>query len=89
MTIEADYAASHFYELLAAVDKGEEVLIVRGAQFPVRLVASADAFTSRGHRRLGFMTGRFDLPTDAQWHAMDKEIEEDFEKSEILPGDAK
>ncbi len=67
-------AKTHLSRLLAAVERGEEVVIMRGRTPVARLVAYAEA---RPRREFGSMRGQLgDLPPEAFAPMTDEELEE-------------
>lgn len=69
-------AKSHFSQLIADVERGEEVLIARRGKTVARLVACTDAPV---RRRLGWARGQI-TEVDPTWHEpmSDEEIREIF-----------
>lgn len=82
-TVNMHEAKTHLSKLVARVEGGEQIVITRAGKPAARLVpVSRDG---PGKRKLGGWEGRMRMPTDAEWEAMDREIEQDFEESEIFP----
>jgi prevent-host-death family protein len=77
-------AKTHLSKLVARVEKGEEIVITRAGKPAARLVPVPEKL---GPRQLGGWEGKFEMPSDAEWEAMDREIERNFEESEIFPGE--
>ena len=87
MKVNVQYAETHLADLISAADNGEIVEIARPDKSTLRLVVDNEParaeMASQGRRSfLGGWEGRFTLPSDDEWHAMDKEIED-----EMLNGD--
>jgi antitoxin (DNA-binding transcriptional repressor) of toxin-antitoxin stability system len=80
MQVSLKYAQEHLPDLVSAVNRGEEVEIATPNQSPVRLtlVVSNEAKQEapRSTRPLGRIRGLIQVPTDEEWAAMDKELEE-------------
>jgi prevent-host-death family protein len=76
-------AKTHLSKLVARVEGGEQIVITRAGKPAAKLVPVP---TKLGPRKLGGWEGKFEMPSDAEWEEMDKEIEESFEESEIFPG---
>ncbi len=90
MKVSAQYAASHFDNLLSAVSNGEEV---ESAAQDTPTLESSDTVptvlskpTGRRHH-FGAGVGRVVLPTDEEWEAMDKEIEREMTEGPLIPGE--
>src|SRR5262249_10682791 len=76
-------AKTHLSRLVARVEGGEQIVITRAGRPAAKLVP---VFAEKpGKRILGGWEGRMQMPTDAEWEEMDREIERDFEESEIFP----
>ena len=75
-------AKTHLSRLVERVEGGEEIVISRAGKPVAKLVPVP---TKSGRRKLGGWEGKFELPSDAEWEAMDKEVEQLFEESEIFP----
>jgi prevent-host-death family protein len=78
-------AKTHLSRLVERVEGGEEIVISRAGKPAAKLVPVPQA--KPGKRTLGGWEGKFELPSDEEWAEMDKEIERDFEESEIFPGE--
>jgi len=76
-------AKTNLSKLVAQVERGEEIVITRAGTPAARLVPVAQA--KPGKRKLGGWEGKVKMPSDAEWEAMDREIEQLFEESEIFP----
>jgi antitoxin (DNA-binding transcriptional repressor) of toxin-antitoxin stability system len=92
MTVSAQYAATHFDEILSAAENGEEVRIDRPDNPGIRLVVEEEpawqAPRTTGRRRLfGAGKGLVAPPSDAEWHAMKKELEADMLNGAVFPPD--
>jgi prevent-host-death family protein len=75
-------AKTHLSKLVARVEGGEEIVITRAGKPAAKLVPVP---AKLGPRKLGGWEGKFEMPSDAEWEEMDKEIEQSFEESEIFP----
>jgi antitoxin (DNA-binding transcriptional repressor) of toxin-antitoxin stability system len=94
MKVSAQYAQEHFADLLNAASSGEEVEIALAGK-PALLLAPRLAprlagrkGTPSGRPRaelLGAGEGLVTLPTDEEWRAMDKEIENEMLNGPIFP----
>lgn len=80
-------AKTHLSRLVERVEGGEEIVISRAGKPAAKLVPVPQA--KLGPRKLGGWEGKFEMPSDEEWEAMDKEIEQLFEESEIFPGENK
>lgn len=76
-------AKTHLSKLVERVEGGEEIVISRAGKPAAKLVPVTQA--KPGKRVLGTLRGKIDLPSDEEWAEMDREIERDFEESEIFP----
>ena len=90
MTISAQYAETTVADLLSAADNGEEVIIARPGKPTLRLIADETLVQPKsrviGRKHLmGALEGLVTLPTDEEWKAMDKEIEDDMLNGPIFP----
>ncbi|MFW5659140.1 MAG: hypothetical protein ACOCZ8_04095 [Bacteroidota bacterium] len=83
--ISLEEAKAQFEELLEKLLVGKSVSIAAEGEQPVEL--SIDQPVSENKRRgtAGKFRGKIKMPTDEEWAAMDREIEQDFEESEIFP----
>lgn len=83
-------AKTHLSRLLKRVEKGEEIVIARGAKPVAKLVPVTPPEATK-KRVLGrYATGKPWTDEDwAAWKALDKEIEKDFEDAinKPFPGD--
>ncbi len=73
LQIPVHEAKTHLSRLLAAVERGEEVVILRGRVPVARLVAFAAA---RQRRAAGALRGQIDAPVEAFAPMTDAELEE-------------
>jgi antitoxin (DNA-binding transcriptional repressor) of toxin-antitoxin stability system len=77
MTVTAQYAATHFDDILSAAENGEEVRIDRPDKPGIRLVVEeaplSYAAAQTGRRILGVLKGTVMPATDEQWRAMENE----------------
>jgi antitoxin (DNA-binding transcriptional repressor) of toxin-antitoxin stability system len=80
MQVSLKYAQEHLPDLVSAANRGEEVEIAAPDQSPVRLtlVVSNEAKQDvpLQPRPLGRLKGLIQLPTDEEWAATDRELEE-------------
>ncbi len=81
-TVNMHEAKTHLSKLVARVESGEQIVITRAGKPAAKLVPIPKRL---GPRKLGGWEGRFKMPSDAEWEAMDREIEQLFEESEIFP----
>ena len=78
-------AKTQLSRLVARVEGGEQIMITRAGKPAAKLVPVA--LGKPGKRKLGGWEGKMQMPTDAEWEEMDREIEQLFEESKIFPGD--
>ena len=79
-------AKTNLSKLVAAAERGEEVIIARGGKPVVRLVACAAGLQKAPRRKLfGAWRDIVSSPTEEEWARMDREIETSFADSELLP----
>jgi len=76
-------AKTQLSRLVARVEGGEQIVITRAGKPAAKLVPVL--LEKPGKRKLGGWEGKMRMPTDAEWEEMDREIERDFEESEIFP----
>jgi len=80
MQVSLKYAQEHLPDLVSAANRGEEVEIAAPDQAPVRLTLVVATEPPRDFPRLPRLPGRLkgiiEAPTDEEWAAMDKELEE-------------
>jgi len=79
MKVSAQYAEEHFADVLHTAMRGEDVEIAMPEQASVRmtLIQPATAAPAAPEvRPLGRLKGVVPLPTDEEWAAMDKQIED-------------
>jgi len=76
-------AKTHLSRLVEEVEGGREIVISRAGKPAVKLVPIARP--QPGKRVLGTLRGKIALPSDEEWAAIDREIEQDFEESEVFP----
>jgi antitoxin (DNA-binding transcriptional repressor) of toxin-antitoxin stability system len=76
MKVSAQYAATHFDDLLSAASNGEEVEIAVPDKPTLKLVISngIDAAGSKTPRKLGGLAGMIRVPSDEEWDAMDETV---------------
>ncbi len=90
MKVSAQYAEEHFSEVLDAASNGEEVEIAvpgKPALFLAKRIAGRKGTPSGRPRAelFGAGEGLIKLPTDEEWRAMDKEIEDEMLNGPIFP----
>ena len=88
MKVDAQYAETHFSQLVSAAYRGEEVRIAIPDKPGLRLVVEEAAEVVRpvGRKHLfGAGEGLITLPSDEEWRAMDKEIEDEMVNGPIFP----
>lgn len=76
-------AKTHLSKLVERVERGEEIVISRAGNPAAKLVPMPQA--KPGKRKLGGWEGKFEMPSDEEWERISKEVERDFEESEIFP----
>jgi len=82
-TVNMHEAKTQLSRLVARVEGGEQIVITRAGKPAAKLVPIAAE--KPGKRTLGGWEGKMRMPTDEEWEEMDREIEGDFEESEIFP----
>lgn len=85
--MDAQYAEEHFSDLIAAAYRGEEVEIAAPEKPELLLKAKAgkpEAKAASGKRVLGAWRGMIELPTDEEWAAMDREIENEMVNGPLI-----
>jgi len=87
MEVNVHHAKTHLSKLISAVESGEEVIIARNGKPAVKLVPVAGAATKSRREMWGAWEGKVALPTDAEWKAMDKEIEDEMVNGPIFPAE--
>ncbi len=87
MQVSLEYAAQHLAELASAARRGEEVEIAQPDEPSVKLIVSTPApFTPQpGRRILGAGRGEMVVPSEAEWQAMDEELEQLIHGSPLFP----
>ena len=92
MIVNIHAAKTNLSKLIAAAERGEEVVIARAGKAAVKIVAVAEqripktSFEQgRGRSLWGSWKDMWPGPSLKEWNAMDKEIEALFENSEIFP----
>lgn len=80
-------AGARLAQLIEAVQRGEEVIIASNGVPVARLlsVEGGDALDIAPRRLFGLWKDKVVSPTDEEWTAMDREIAQSFEESEIFP----
>jgi antitoxin (DNA-binding transcriptional repressor) of toxin-antitoxin stability system len=86
MKVSAQYAETHFSQLLSAADNGEVVEIARPDKPTLKLVPSNPAETPKptGPRILGAGRGELRVPSEQEWSEMDKELEHKMNDSPLM-----
>jgi prevent-host-death family protein len=87
MEVNVHHAKTHLSKLISAVESGEEVIIARNGKPAVKLVPVAGAAAKPRREMWGAWEGRVLLPADAEWKAMDKEIEDEMVNGPIFPAE--
>ncbi len=77
-------AKTHLSKLVARVEGGEQIMITRAGKPAAKLVPALPVTPRK--RTLGGWEGKMRMPTEAEWAEMDREIERDFDESEVFPG---
>jgi antitoxin (DNA-binding transcriptional repressor) of toxin-antitoxin stability system len=87
MKVSAEYAESHFEDLSAAVDRGEEVEILRPGKAALQLVAApAEQLPERPRSQLfGSLRGKVELRNEWDSLETNAEIADLFENSVLFP----
>ena len=89
MQVNLQYAEEHFADLVSAADSGQDVEISRPDKPALKLIVSpAAASAKHAPRKFGAWEGLITLPTDEEWAAMDKEIEDEMVNGRDFPPDA-
>jgi prevent-host-death family protein len=87
MEVNVHQAKTQLSKLISAAESGEEVIIARNGKPAVRMVP-VRAVAAKSRREMwGAWEGRITLPTDAEWKAMDKEIEDEMVNGPIFPAE--
>ena len=87
MEVNVHQAKTQLSKLIAAAESGEEVIIARNGKPAVRIVPVAVAVKRPRRELWGAWEGKIKLPTDAEWAAMDKEIEDEMVNGPIFPAE--
>ncbi|HSK49917.1 MAG TPA: type II toxin-antitoxin system prevent-host-death family antitoxin [Solirubrobacterales bacterium] len=77
-------AKTHLSRLVGRVEAGEEIVINRAGKPAAKLVPVAPGPGKPGKRKLGGWES-FGAPSDEEWAAFKKELNEAFEESGIFP----
>jgi antitoxin (DNA-binding transcriptional repressor) of toxin-antitoxin stability system len=87
MKVTLQYAASHLEDISAAVDRGEEVVILRPGETPLHLVAAAMERTAERPRSELFASLRGKAELSSEWDSPETnaEIAELFERAVLFP----
>jgi len=85
MTVNVQYAETHFADLVAAADKGEPIEISRPDKPTLRLIVSAQPPAKRiGRRVLGAGRGEMRVPSEDEWAAMDNELKRQMNDAPLM-----
>jgi antitoxin (DNA-binding transcriptional repressor) of toxin-antitoxin stability system len=78
MKVTAQYAEEHFADILHTAVSGEDVEIATPEQSVRMSLVKSPATAAAGIkvRPLGRLKGLMELPTDAEWAAMGKQVED-------------
>jgi antitoxin (DNA-binding transcriptional repressor) of toxin-antitoxin stability system len=76
MKVSAQYAATHFDDILSAATSGEEVEIAVPDKPTLKLVVANPSANTTSRRILGAGRGELRVPTPEEWAEMDKELEQ-------------
>jgi len=87
MEVNVHHAKTHLSKLISAAESGEEVIIARNGKPAVKLVPVADPVTKPRREMWGAWEGKIAIPSDAEWKAMDKEIEDEMVNGPIFPAE--
>ena len=90
MKVSAQFAAEHFADLVAAASNGEEVEIALApGKASLRLAISTVVHEPKlkGKRVLGAGRGEFRVPSEEEWHTMDKELQEQMNHGSLFPAE--
>ena len=91
MQVNVQYAREHLEDLIASAQQGEEVEIARDGQPLAKLIVMPvkPETASQGERILGAGRGELRIPSDEEWKAMDKELEDLMLNGPLFPDEAK
>ncbi len=87
MKVSAQYAETHFPDILEAAENGEEIVIARPGKPSLVLVPRAEAgvpTTPQGRRVLGAGRGEMRGVSDEEWQSMKEEMEHQMVQSALL-----
>lgn len=87
MEVNVHQAKTQLSKLISAVESGEEVIIARNGKPAVKMVPVRGAAAKSRREMWGAWEGKVALPTDAEWAAMDKEIEDEMMNGPIFPAE--
>ncbi|MFW5659144.1 MAG: hypothetical protein ACOCZ8_04115 [Bacteroidota bacterium] len=88
--VTLEEAKAQFEELLEELLSGKSIRITKEGEQPLELrlvdleLANQTKKTAK-KVQFGRFTGKTRVPTDEEWAEMDREIERDFEESELFP----
>lgn len=83
LTVNIHEAKTRLSELIARAVAGEAFIIAKAGK-PLVKVEALDRPELKVPQRIGFAKGRWTIPDDATWAAMDREIEAMFDDSAPL-----
>jgi prevent-host-death family protein len=81
-SVNIHQAKTHLSELIAKVERGEEIIIARAGK-PVAKLTAYEVTAKPPYRKAGGLEGQIWIAPD--FDAADAEIERMFEESEIFP----
>ena len=84
-TISLEEAKAQFEELLDELLAGEAIIITRQGKTSVKISAEARELNESRRGTAGKFRGKITMPSDEEWAAMDKEIEDEMLNGEIFP----
>ena len=87
MEVNVHQAKTQLSKLISAAESGEEVIIARNGKPAVRMVPVRAAAAKSRREMWGAWEGKITLPTDAEWKAMDREIEDEMVNGPIFPAE--
>jgi len=89
MKVSAQYAEEHFADLMLVASEGEEVEIAVPDKPSLKLVvAGPKKLPSIPRRRaLGAGRGELRVPSDEEWRAMDRELEQQMNGAGLITPD--
>jgi antitoxin (DNA-binding transcriptional repressor) of toxin-antitoxin stability system len=90
MQVSLQYAQEHFADIVSAANRGEDVEIAQADKPALKLFLlpsheQPGITVQKPKRVLGAWEGLVVLPTDEEWQAMDKEIEDEMLNGPFFP----